>query len=105
MANEVDPASDKAGNKGGTLMPLAAIGFRCADSMKARRAKLHKQAGYTTATDSLFALIRNSSSVYLREESIYALLERINHLTVAPLSVRLSPGEHHSSFSEIPRPA
>lgn len=74
MANEVDPASDKAGNKGGSLKPLAAIGPRCADSMKARRKTLHQQAGYTTATDSSFVTISNASSAYLREESIYDLL-------------------------------
>ena len=71
MANEVGPASNKAGNNAGTVMPLAAIGPRCADSMQARRTDLHKQAGYTTAADSLFVSISNAPSAYLREESIY----------------------------------
>ena len=84
MANEVGPASGKAGNKAGSLKPLAAIGPRCADSMKARRTKLHKQAGYTTATDSLFVTISNSPSAYLREESIYASLAASVH--VPPVS-------------------
>ena len=73
MANEVGPAPEKAGNKTGTPMPLAAIGFRCADSMKARRLTLRQKAEYTTATDSLLAAITTSVSAYLREESIYVL--------------------------------
>lgn len=73
MANEVGPALEKAGNNAGTTMPLAAIGLRCADSMKARRPRLRKKAEYTTATDPLPASITTSVSAYLREESIYAL--------------------------------
>ena len=74
MAHEVDPALGKAGNKDGTSMPLAAIGFRCADSMKAGSSRLRQKAEYTTATDSLRASITTSVSAYLREESIYNLL-------------------------------
>ncbi|WP_435106912.1 hypothetical protein, partial [Arhodomonas sp. AD133] len=70
MAKGVGPASDKAGNNAGSLKPLAAIGLRCADSMKARRPDLHQQAGYTTATDALLPSISTSVSAYLREESI-----------------------------------
>lgn len=80
MANEVGPASEKAGSNGGTTMPLAAIGFRCADSMKARSTTLHQQAEYTIATDSLFASITNAISAYLREESIYPWLRYCQHI-------------------------
>ena len=59
MANEVGRASDKAGNKGCSLKSLAANGPRYADSMQTRRTELHKQAGYTTATDSLIVTISN----------------------------------------------
>ncbi len=74
MANEVGPTLDKAGNNDGSSKPLAAIGSRCADSMKARSSRLRQKAEYTTATDSLRASITTSVSAYLREESIYALL-------------------------------
>ena len=54
MTPQVGPVPSKADNNGGTVLPLTASGFRCADihDGPASDNESHIEAGYTTANVS-----------------------------------------------------